>query len=203
MSQLSAEHSSHGGVPHDELSNHNYDGIQEYDNPTPRWWTWIFVITFVFGMLYLVVFLFSDGASPQAFYERDYAEALKAQYGQLGNIQPDEPTLVRLMHDEKWNHVGAAIFQSNCVTCHGVDASGVAGPNLTDEYYIHVRKITDFADVIANGRKSGAMPAWKERLQPVEQVLVAAYVASLRGQNKPSIGGRPHEGEKIAPWPEK
>jgi cytochrome c oxidase cbb3-type subunit 3 len=44
------------------------------------------------------------------------------------------------------------------------------------------------------------MPAWKNDLLPVEQVIVSAYVASLRGKNLPSVGGRPAEGDKIAPW---
>ena len=139
--------------------------------------------------------------SAENFYQHDYTDSLKAQYGQLGDVKMDAATLVTLSHDEKWLKVGHSIFQSNCVTCHGTDASGNAGPNLTDESYLHVRKIQDIGDVIANGRANGAMPAWGQRLLPVEQALVASYVASLRGKNLPSAGGRPAEGEQIAPWP--
>ena len=188
----------------ENLTGHNYDGIQELDNPTPGWWTWIFVLTFVWGVIYIIVaFAGGDELSPEAFYKHDLIEALKAQYGQLGDVKSDTPTLVRLMNDEKWNRVGASIFQSNCISCHGVDASGVAGPNLTDNVYIHVKQISDIPDVVTNGRKNGAMPAWKDRLLPVERVLVSAYVASLRGQNKPSIGNRPPEGTTPDPWPAK
>lgn len=188
----------------DRLTGHNYDGIQEYDNPTPRWWIWLFALTHVFGAAYFfVITLAGPDYTPEGAYQRDFTESLKAQYGQLGDLKPDQETLVRLMGDEKWNRVGEAIFKSNCVTCHGSDASGVAGPNLTDDYYIHVHKLSDIADVIANGRRNGAMPAWKERLQPVEIPLVAAYVASLRGKNLKSLGGRPAEGQQIDPWPTK
>jgi len=141
--------------------------------------------------------------SPQKYYERDYIESLRAQYGQLGDLKPDAATILRLSKDDKWVKVGQSIFSSNCVACHGADASGVAGPNLTDEYYLHVKKIEDIADVVKNGRKNGAMPSWANRLQPVEQVLVASYVASIRGKNLPSVGGRPAEGQKIAPWADK
>jgi cytochrome c oxidase cbb3-type subunit 3 len=69
---------------------------------------------------------------------------------------------------------------------------------LTDDYYKNVKKITDIAEVIKNGAAGGSMPAWRTRLHPNEVVLMAAYVAGLRGKNLP---GRGPEGEKIDPWP--
>ena len=191
-------------VENDQLTGHQYDGIEEYDNPTPAWWTWIFALTFVFSIVYVLVMFTTRGEmSPEAFYARDFTDALKAQYGQLAGAQPDEATLLKLARDEKWNGVGKSIFETNCVSCHGTDASGVAAPNLTDEAFLHIKKVEDIHDVIANGRKNGAMPAWNQRLQPVEQILVSSYVASLRGQNRPSLGNRPAEGAAIAPWAEK
>jgi cytochrome c oxidase cbb3-type subunit 3 len=187
--------------PDEGLTDHSYDGIQEYDNPTPAWWTWIFLGTIGFSFVYLLAHLITLGLlSPSETYKRDYVESLKAQYGQLGDVKPDAATLTRLMGDEKWVKVGQSIFLTNCATCHGTDGSGITGPNLTDDYYINIKKLDDFGDVIANGRKNGAMPAWGNRLQPVEQVLVATYVASLRGKNLPSVGARPVEGEKIPSW---
>ena len=79
--------------------------------------------------------------------------------------------------------------------------AGLTGPNLTDESYIHVKRIEDVVDVIAAGRANGAMPAWNNRLQPKEITLVTAFVASLRGTNAP--GGREAQGQPIAPWSEK
>jgi len=183
------------------LTDHSYDGIQEYDNPTPSWWTNIFIVSMFWAALYMAfIWLTSGGLSPAATYERDYTASLKLQYGELGDVTPDAATLLRLSKDEKWLRVGAAIFQGKCVACHGADGSGITGPNLTDDSYINVKHIEDIADVVTNGRKNGAMPAWKNDLLPVEQVIVSAYVASLRGKNLPSVGGRPAEGDKIAPW---
>lgn len=185
------------------LTDHSYDGIQEIDNPTPGWWTYIFVATFLWGVVYMFTIFLTGGAlSAPAFYDRDFTEALKLQYGQLGDVKPDAETILKLGKDEKWARVGAALFAGKCIACHGTDASGMTGPNLTDDFYLNVKKIEDIADVIANGRKNGAMPAWKNDLLPVEQVLVSSYVASLRGKNLPSIGGRGKEGDQIAPWPE-
>ncbi|MGC4030490.1 MAG: cbb3-type cytochrome c oxidase N-terminal domain-containing protein [Tepidisphaeraceae bacterium] len=201
MSQLEMTPNS---PPEDNLTGHNYDGIQEYDNPAPGWWTWIFVITVFFSFFYVIVFVVGgDDQSVVAYYNQANVELMKAQYGQLGDVKGDDETLLKLMRDEKWNKVGASIFQSNCVTCHGADGSGIAGPNLTDEFYINVKKVSDIYDVVNRGRQNGAMPAWGQRLPNVEQVLVSAYVASLRGQNKPSVGGRPKEGNAAEPWPVK
>jgi cytochrome c oxidase cbb3-type subunit 3 len=188
----------------DNLTSHNYDGIQEYDNPTPGWWTWLFIATIVFSAIYIpVMFLTMGLLSPQAFYERDYTESLRLSYGEIKDPSPTPATLMMLAQDEKWKKVGASLYSANCVSCHGADGSGISGPNLTDDHYINVKTVADIADVIKVGRKNGAMPAWENRLQPVEITLASAYVASLRGKNLPSIGGRPAEGEVIPPFTDK
>jgi cytochrome c oxidase cbb3-type subunit 3 len=176
-------------------AEHTYDGITEYDNPIPAWWAWMFGGSIVFAALYLVVSVMSGGQmSAVASYDRDVVADLKRQGGVLN---ADAPTLVRLLKDDDSLKAGAAVFQTNCVSCHNRDASGLIGPNLTDDAYIHVAKITDIADVVAKGRKNGAMPAWSNRLSPNEVVQVSAYVASLRGKNLP---GKAAEGNVIPPW---
>jgi cytochrome c oxidase cbb3-type subunit 3 len=175
--------------------DHTYDGITEYDNPIPAWWAWMFIGTFAFSVLYyFVVTITGDQFSPVAAYDRDVVADLKRQGGAL---KADATTLVRLLKDDDSLKAGAAIFQTNCVSCHNRDASGLVGPNLTDDAYMHVEKIADLADVVAKGRKNGAMPAWSNRLSPNEVVQVSAYVASLRGKNLP---GKPAEGKVIPPW---
>jgi cytochrome c oxidase cbb3-type subunit 3 len=75
----------------------------------------------------------------------------------------------------------------------------LVGPNLTDEYYKNVKQLIDVARVIQEGAANGSMPAWKSRLHPNEIVMVAAYVANLRGKNLK--GPRGQEGQAIPPWP--
>jgi cytochrome c oxidase cbb3-type subunit 3 len=106
--------------------------------------------------------------------------------------------MLRMMGDTKWMALGANVFKNNCTACHGASAQGIVGPNLTDDAWKNVKVLTDIPRVIANGAAGGAMPAWKTRLEPNELVLVASYVASLRGKNVP---GKPPEGEIIPPWP--
>ena len=179
----------------DRLSDHAYDGIQEYDNPLPGWWMWTWAATVAFSAIYLFLAVLVGGQiSPVGAYDRAAVEELKRAGGPL---KADSATLMKLIKDDDSLKVGAAIFATNCVACHNRDGSGLIGPNMTDDYYLNVTKIEEIPDVVSKGRKNGAMPAWANRLSPNEIVQVSAYVASLRGQNKP---GKPHEGNLVAPW---
>lgn len=183
------------------LTSHNYDGIQEYDNPTPGWWNWMFIATIVFAPIYILWFHSpTEPHTHKAQYETAYAENMKLQFGEIGDLEPTRENIVKYMHDEKWLGVGAATFATHCKSCHGADGSGISGPNMTDDYYKNVEKIEDIATVIRDGAANGAMPAWGNRLHPNEIVLAAAYVASLRGKDLPTT--RPVEGKIIPPWPE-
>jgi cytochrome c oxidase cbb3-type subunit 3 len=184
----------------DELSEFEYDGIREYENPCPGWWNFIFLATFVFSIGYFIFYTFNPAAGTlQQSYDEAVAADLRLQFSEIGELKPDEATLVKYMGQDKWLKVGRTVFSTNCQTCHGADASGLVGPNLTDDHYKNIKKIADIARVISEGAANGAMPAWKTRLHVNELVLVSAYVASLRGQNLP--GPRGAEGEVIPPWP--
>jgi cytochrome c oxidase cbb3-type subunit III len=193
-------HASQDRPAPDKLSDHCYDGIQEYDNPTPGWWNLLFVATIVFSPLYLLWFHSpTSGRTLLSQYEVGLAANMKLQFGELGDLEPDEATIVKYMDDPQWIKVGQATFATNCISCHGRGGEGVSAPNMTDDHYLHVKQIADIAAVIKNGAKNGAMPAWGNRLHPNEVVLAAAYVASMRGKNLASA--RPVEGEVIPPWP--
>lgn len=185
-----------------QLLDHNYDGIQEYDNPIPGWWNWIFVGSVVFGVLYWIFFESGvAGRDVHSQFERAYAASLEKRFGSLPELSGDERTLVQYMNDPEWLQVGATTFQTNCVSCHGREGGGGASaPNLTDDSWKNVRTIEDVYKVISEGAANGAMPAWKSRLRPKALVLTASYVASLRGTN-PSGTVRPPEGNVIPPWP--
>jgi cytochrome c oxidase cbb3-type subunit III len=184
----------------DVVRDHEYDGIKEYDNPTPGWWNLIFFATFVFSIWYFLYYHASTiSTSVAQGYENDVTDDLKRRFSTIGDLKPDEPTLLKYMANTEWKAVGASVFKTNCISCHGPDAAGQIGPNLTDDHWKNVQQLVDIPRVIANGAAAGAMPAWKTRLHPNEVVLVAAYVASLRGKNLP--GPRGPEGSVIAPWP--
>ena len=180
-----------------QTTGHVYDGIEEYDNPTPAWMTWVFLVFLIFMPIYMAITLMSGGAiSPQGQYERAYVANLEKKFGELGTLEPDAATILKYSTDPQWLAFGQTVYQANCTTCHGANAGGITGPNLTDDHYINITSIGDFGDVLANGRAAGNMPAFANRLHPNELVLVSSYVASLKGTNAP--GGKGPEGNLIS-----
>lgn len=179
--------------------HHTYDGITEYDNPIPGWWKWLFIGSIVFSPLYLMWFHAPNMERDlHGRYEQAVAINMQRRFGEIGELKPDAPTILAYMEDPTWLSVGKSVFATNCVSCHGADGQGVTGPNLTDESFINVRAIEDIAKVVNDGANGGAMPAWSNRLHPNEVVLVASYVATLRGRDLP---GRAAEGNAIPAWP--
>lgn len=183
------------------LTDHSYDGIQEYDNPMPGWWVWLFVATVIFSGVYWLYFETGvEGRSIFAEYDRHQSKIMTVKFGEIGDLSADEATIAKYMRDPKWLAVGKATYNANCVSCHGIDGGGGIGPNLTDDHWKGVRHLDDIARIIQNGAANGAMPAWGSRFNhPNVVVLTSAYVASLRGTS-PSSPKAP-EGSVISPWP--
>lgn len=187
----------------DELTGHNYDGIQEYDNPLPGWWKMLFVGSIVYSAIYM--YYYHNGQvnrTIHADYNRAVAANMRLQFEEIGELQPDQATILKYMQDEKWVTFGESVFSTHCTSCHGALGQGKVGPNLTDDLWKHVKSVEDIAKVVTDGAANNAMPAWQTRLHPNEIVLVSSYVASLRGTN-PGSGKPPIDGEKpIPPWGE-
>jgi cytochrome c oxidase cbb3-type subunit 3 len=183
-----------------QLTSHSYDGIKEYDNPTPGWWHLIFIATIAFSFLYIVMdFASPMMKTPEESWARMQVLEDKRKFGSIGTLDNDEASIGRMMAKSDMMTVAAGMFQANCASCHGRDGGGLNGVNLTDDSYKNVKSITDLYTVIASGAGNGAMPAWSNRLNKNEMVLLSAYVASLRG-TKPAQG-KPPEGTPIADWP--
>ena len=180
----------------DLLTDHAYDGIQEYDNPMPGWWKWLFVATIVFSVAYITVDVVSGGRhAPVATYEA--ARELELRQQNAKPLREDANSLLGYTRDDKVRSAGAAIFAANCALCHKPNGSGQIGPNLTDGVYLNIRAIDDIPRFVRSGAKNGAMPSFS-RMPPNDIVRVSAFVASLRGTNVP--GGKPMEGIEIPPW---
>lgn len=190
------------GAPDDPLTGHDYDGIQEYDNPLPGWWKWLFVASILFAPPYF--FWYHNGAEGRSRhdrFERALAANLQLQFAEIGNLTADRENVVQFLYQDngRWLQVGKAVFAANCVSCHGKEGGGLVGPNLCDDSYKNVKDIGDILKVVENGANAGAMPAWSNRLSTNELVLVSSYVASLRGSD-PAVAKAP-EGREIDPWP--
>lgn len=182
-----------------DLLNHEYDGIQEFDNPTPGWWHYLFIVTIAFSVPYFMYWETNrEAPTLDVQYSEERADALRKQFAMVGELKPDEPTLMKALANKDWLAIGESIFKTQCVSCHGSLGQGIVGPNMTDDNYKNVKQLGDFTKVVFDGAADGAMPAWRSRLSSNEIILAAAYAASLRGKNVP---GRPPEGEQIPAWP--
>jgi len=85
------------------LTDHEYDGIREYDNPIPGWWSWLFVGMIVFAVLYYMAYqLGTAGTSVAQAYENEVTANLKLQFEEIGTLTPDEPTVLKYMQDKQW-----------------------------------------------------------------------------------------------------
>lgn len=180
----------------DRLLDHNYDGIQEYDNPMPRWWVIIFWATIVFSILYwLNVPGIGRGPGRIAAYESDMARARAVQAAQP-SAGPSAEQLAALMQDAGAVSNGKQVFTQNCAACHRADGGGLIGPNLADDAWIHGGALPDVYKTISDGVLAKGMPAWGKVLRPEQVNAVTAYVATLRGTNP--ANPKPPEGTKGA-----
>ncbi|MCC7000778.1 MAG: c-type cytochrome [Gemmatimonadaceae bacterium] len=169
----------------DRLLEHDYDGIQEYDNPMPRWWLWIFYATILFVPFYYVAPGFmGEGPGMIAAYEADVAAHTAALPPQPAAM--DDATLLAVLADADELKEGGEVFTKNCAACHRADGGGLIGPNLTDAAWIHGGAPSAIYQTISAGVLAKGMPAWDRILKPDELKEVAAYVMSLKGTNPPS-----------------
>ncbi|MBL8757356.1 MAG: c-type cytochrome [Phycisphaerae bacterium] len=182
------------------LTGHEYDGISEFDNPTPGWWHIIFLVSIGFSAVYFLFWSTSDLAwtTEDAWKQAQTAEYRRI-FADVGELAPDEPTILRMMGDPKFLAIAEASFQSSCANCHARDGGGIVGPNLCDDHYKNVKSVKDIFTVITSGANNGAMPAWGPTISQNERVILAAYVASLRGKTPASA--KPPEGDAIPPFP--
>ncbi len=201
---MSTQDHDDGAPGPDKLTGHNYDGIREYDNPTPGWWHAIFLGTILFSVVYMAVFHLSSAKEklrPEAQLARAEARAAAESFALLGELRADGPSLMLLSTSEIAVGKGKSIFASKgCVACHGPNAGGVAGIglNLTDDYGKNIRTPEDVYDTIAKGVTGTAMLGFEAQMGKDDTILAAAYVISLRGTNTPD--GVPPEGDPMPEW---
>ncbi|GAA3990765.1 cbb3-type cytochrome c oxidase N-terminal domain-containing protein [Mucilaginibacter dorajii] len=181
------------------LIAHDYDGIQELDNPIPGWFMYLFYATIIFAGGYLLNYhVFHTGQLQYDEYKTEMAQAdiAKKLYLSKAANQVDENT-VKLVNDPAVISAGQAIFIQNCKPCHGEHAEGNVGPNLTDDYWLHGGKINDLFKTIKYGVLAKGMPTWEKQLSPKQIADVANYVKSLHGTNP--AGAKEPQGTKEAP----
>ena len=175
---------------------HEFDGIKELDNPTPAWFMYLFYATIIIAVGYMFYYHVFDWGQLQ---DEEYAteimeaeEAKKAYLAKAANII-DENSVTEST-DAAVISAGQAIYNTNCVACHGDKGQGVVGPNLTDEYWLHGGSINKVFKTIKYGIPEKGMISWEKTLSPKQIADVSNFINSLKGSN-PANAKAP-QGEK-------
>ncbi|MET4108319.1 cbb3-type cytochrome c oxidase N-terminal domain-containing protein [Hymenobacter sp. UYP22] len=184
------------GVVRDEMLDHDYDGIQEFDNDLPPWWKYGFYVTIVFAVGYLAYYHVAQaGELSHAEYETEMQQA--ALLVSPDADDPNQLTTYQPLTSPVDLGSGKTIFASNCAACHGPNGEGKVGPNLTDEYWLHGGEVNHVYKTVKFGVQGKGMVAWKGKLSGKQILQVSSYILSLQG-SKPA-GAKEPQGEKEAP----
>lgn len=167
----------------DVLLDHDYDGIQEYDNPLPSWWLAMFYAGIIFGIFYVPWYHFGPGPLMKEELAMELAEAhqqaaaLAAASGEVDDSDPYEG----MIGDDERIARGKPKFESLCAACHAADGGGLVGPNLTDNHWKNGGRMKDIVRVVTRGVPGTAMVSWTAQLSEEEIVDVAVFIKSLKG----------------------
>ena len=170
-----------------DVTGHKWDEtLEEYNNPLPRWWLWLFHITLIFSIVYLILYpgLGTFRGVLNWTHQGAYAKEMQAAdelYNPLFAKYAAIP-IPELARDVEAVKIGQRLFVNYCATCHGSDAGGGPGfPNLNDKAWLYGGDPEIIEASILDGRK-GVMPAWEQVLKESGVDEVAAYVMTLSGR---------------------
>lgn len=160
------------------MSEQQYDGIQENNNPMPEWWIATFLGTLIFGFIYWIHFMFGGGLT------QEQELALEQSHFPKKNVKIwTDQDLSGEINESKTARLGALVFAGKCASCHGPEGRGVIGPNLTDAVWIHGQgQPAEIANVISQGVLEKGMPAWETLITPDELKQVSIFVYSLKAK---------------------
>lgn len=189
--------------PDVETTGHEWDGIEEFNNPLPRWWLWILYATIAWGVWYTIAYpawpliqgatAGYQGFSTRANVATEIAAVETANAGKMAELAAidlatlsDNPDLQQFAVSG-----GAAIFRANCSQCHGSGAAGAKGyPNLLDDDWLWGGSIDEIAYTVTNGIRNEQspdarwteMPAFGDMLEKSDIEAVVNHVLAISGQ---------------------
>ncbi len=177
----------------DNTTGHVWDGdLREMNNPLPRWWAWLFVITIVFALAYLALypglgayggkFGWTSAGQHQTEVDKGNAEVAPL-YAKFSAMKPED-----VAKDAQAMAIGERLFMNNCAQCHGSDARGSKGfPNLTDNDWLGGGTPEIIKADITKGR-IGLMPPMAAAVGTADDIKnLAQYVLSLSGSPHDSV----------------
>ena len=176
-------------VETEEKMGHSFDGIEEYDNPMPKWWMGLFVATIIFGIAYLIIYpglgnykgLIGWTSTGQWQAEIDEANELYTPIFEAYAATP----IIDLAKDEEAMKVGQRLYANNCAVCHGSTGRGSLGfPNLTDNDWLYGGEPETIKTTLLYGR-NGQMPAkgLKPDMSSTDVSNLTHYLLSFSGRS--------------------
>ena len=195
------------GVEENETCGHEFDGIEEINNPLPKWWTIMFFATFVWGVVYLILYPgmgnfkgvldwtssnqgvlniqeSKDAVIANADKRVQLDKEMEAAEERFGPVfqQFAKQDIKDLATNEEALEIGQRLFSQNCAQCHGSDARGGQGfPNLTDNDWLYGGSPEAIKQTLLHGRVA-AMPAW------IDALGEDGLIGNLLGEGNP-LGG--------------
>lgn len=193
-----------------ETTGHQWDGIEELNNPLPRWWVWVFYATIVWGIIYTILFpawplitqatpgvlghsTRANAAAEIAMWDERTAETRALLVTTDLNAIAADPNLAAFAE-----RAGAAVFRTNCATCHGSGAAGFEGkgyPNLLDDDWLWGGTMEDIYLTIAHGIRNTTDPDARYSQMPafgVDQILEAEQIDQVV-EHVLAISGQEHD----------
>ena len=201
------------GVEEGKSMGHTFDGIEELNNPLPKWWSTFFLLTIIWAFGYIALYglgnwtgllgwkssnqgilniaeskaktaeYLAEGSGVLVQYDREVAQA-DEKYGPIFDAYAAR-SIQDLSTDSEALKVGQRLFIQNCAQCHGSDARGTTGfPNLADKDWLFGGSPEQIKETILNGRQAMGMMSWTGAVGGEEGIkVVAAYVISLSGRS--------------------
>lgn len=168
------------------LKDHEYDGIRELDNQLPSWWKWLFLITIVFSVVYLIrLWVFrADDLIQRKEFDKEMATA-------KANAPKVETLEIALLTDAASLANGKETWTKICSVCHLVDGGGLVGPNMTDNYWIHGNTIEDLFNVSTTGVIEKGMISYKDQLSVRQRLEVTSYILTQLVGTTPAVAKEP------------
>jgi len=188
------------GLKDDDEIDHGFDGIIELNKPLPQWWIWLFWLTIVFSIGYLI--LYPGLGNYQGVYNwssskqwQEEVDAAKEQYGPIFTAFANQP-VEQLAKNPHAMEIAQRLFANHCATCHGSDARGMKGfPNLVEGTWTYGGTPEEIKQTIMHGRKA-MMPSQMSALQN-EKSLEQVMQFLLHTNNRKADADKAKDGEKI------
>ena len=184
-----AKVNAHSGAGSDNTTGHVWDeNLSELNNPLPRWWMWLFILTVIFGLAYLVIFpgLGSFQGTAQWSTQAEHKDDMARMEAQVAPLYAEftSKSVESLARDPRALAIGERQFMNTCAQCHGSDGRGSKSyPNLTnaDSAWLGSRNAAHIVQTVSKGR-TGMMPPMAAALPGETDITdVAHYVLSLSG----------------------